>query len=376
MRASTLFAVVLAILLGLGVAAGVKYSGILDRAPAEPPPRELPKVLVAAQNLFEGMVIKPDDVKVRTMEPEEEEDWKRNRDKYMPALPEAAVMRVLARNVEAGMPIKREFLEEQGLPKSLGRRIDPNMRAVNLSLPKQQAGGGLIQVGERVDVYLTTQISQPGHPAEAAIETAPIARDLRVIVKRDMLWNALMPVPEDRPVKLTLEANPYRAALIEFSKTRGELTLVPTAAGPQDKAGGRRPAPAAVKAANLEGKEWEDEDKRVNDFLAGTSSVGDVDLERIFNLAPPPVRLKVERYDGVTAQTPREFEVPAETPGAIPTVVHHPLNHGRPSLGYVFRNPAVRDTGGGTSDELTLAPQTANALTAVPPGGGGAPPPK
>ncbi len=82
MKASTLFAITIAVFLGLAVVAAAKYSGIFNpkkEQPTQAPPR--PKVLVAAKNLFENMTILPGDTRVREMTDEEEAHYKEHKDK-------------------------------------------------------------------------------------------------------------------------------------------------------------------------------------------------------------------------------------------------------------------------------------------------------
>src|SRR5262245_3572138 len=106
MRASTLFGITIAGLLGLGVVVGAKYAGFFEPR-GTPVAQEPPiKVLVARQNLFEGTTTTPAEVMVRDLRPEEKADYERNRNKYLPALPAAAHMRVLARSVGADRPLK------------------------------------------------------------------------------------------------------------------------------------------------------------------------------------------------------------------------------------------------------------------------------
>lgn len=300
MRASTLFAIALAVFLGLGVVAAAKYSGIFNPRKTEaPPPKVYLKVLVAAKNLFENMTILPGDLRVREMSDEEEADYAIHKANYLPARVEAGNLRVLTRSVEAEQPILREYLEDINLPQPLNRRLSsPLMRAVNIEVPIERAAGGLIQKGEFVDVYLTTRVSIAGKPENGLTTTAPIARNLKVIVKRNMLWNALAAVDPKKPIDFTLEANPYRAALIQFARTKGELSLVPTAA-PQEQNGKSSRSVVSPTQSDPASKEYNDEDKRIAEFLSGERSVGDADLERIFNLKPLIRPVQIEKFSGV-----------------------------------------------------------------------------
>jgi Flp pilus assembly protein CpaB len=342
MRASTLFAITAAVFLGLAVVAAAKYSGIFSPKAKEPPPPKVPlKVLVAAKNLFENMTILPGDVRVRDMSDEEEAAYKEHREKYLPPKVDAGIMRVLIHSVEADQPILREYLEDINLPQSLNRRLSsPSMRAVNISVPIDRADGGLIQRGEYVDVYLTTRVSVVGKPETSITETAAIARNLKVIVKRNMLWNALAAVDPKKPIDYTLEANPYRAALIEFARTKGELSLVTTAI-PQESMGFTSPTRSVVSASQSDptSKEYQDEDKRVAEFVNGERPVGDADLERIFNLKPIRMSkpIQIETYNGVHYRGVHSFGPSAGGP-------MRPITS-EPSYGYQFAPVNTKENG-------------------------------
>jgi Flp pilus assembly protein CpaB len=305
MKATYLFAITISVFLGLAVVAAAKYTGVFEpRAHAEEKKEEPIQILVARQNLFEGVTLTASQVRVRPIRPEEMAHYLANKDKYLPPLTEAGHLRVMARNVGADLPILKEDLQDQSLPDRLGLRLEPGMRAVNVIVPKERAGGGLIQLSEHVDVLLTTTIFQGGHAEDALTLTAPIARDLKVIVKRNNLWT-VMAAADDGPAQYTLQANPYRAALINYAQQKGMLTLevVPN----QPLRGFSNPVSSAGGSfADPESAEYRDEDRRVAGILSGELTVGDQDLERIFHLRarpalePPEQPLKVVRFSGNT----------------------------------------------------------------------------
>lgn len=291
MRASTLFGITVAILLGLGAVVAARHFELFGQRTPAAVKQELPKVLVAKINLFEGVAVaSAKDTHVRSLTAEELDWYKSNKDKLMPPAPEAAQMRVVARNIEANQILLKEDFQDQALPQNLTARLQPGMRSVELVLPRERAAGGVIKIGEKVDVYLTTTVFE-GNRKSGNTSTACVARDLKVIVKRDNLWTVMQPIPADKPVAYTLQANPYRAALIEFTRHVGEIAIVPSP-GVSDK----------EVAAKEDSKEYRDELSRVTAFLNGELAVGERDLERIFNLQPRPTReppLTVEMYSGV-----------------------------------------------------------------------------
>lgn len=272
MRASTLFGLTIAILIGMAVVFGVKSAGLFSEKPRVVNP-DLPKVLVFRSSAFEGLTAMSNDVIVRAVDPSELDRYMKNRDKYMPANPEAANFRVLARNVYANEPLLKEHFKDLGLPESFIGMLAPGMRAVNLQLARERSAGGVIRKGDYVDVLLTTTIcSDPlcQYPSSAS---APLALGLKVIMKRDSLFQRMEPL-DDKPISFTLEANPYRAALIEFAKSKGTITLVPT--GPNNN---KKPIGGATT------NEGKDEERRIIRFMEN-NAITEKDLEEVFKLTP------------------------------------------------------------------------------------------
>jgi Flp pilus assembly protein CpaB len=345
-RASTLFAATLAILTGLGVVAAAKYSGFFAPREKETPPKPQPIMILAAKkNLFEGIALTADDVQVRALRADEMDAYQANKAKYLPPLTAAATLRILAKSVEADAPMLRDYLADQNIPDPLDMRLDPGTRAVNVAVPRDRAAGGLIQVGERVDVLLTAAITPGAEPSTSTTETACIARDLKVIVKRNTLWTVLAPVADERPINFTLQANPYRAALIDFARTKGDLTLVPTPS-PKQLRSESRDKSGTPTFSDPDSKEYKDEDVRIAALTNGELTVGDQDLERIFNLKPPPPKVPpvtVERYSGLQFQGTTVFtasgraDIPAGKAGASSM---GPPPPDKASAGYQFSAPA------------------------------------
>lgn len=331
MRASTLFALAAAILIGLGVAVSAKLGGLFNQ-PVEPPAKkpEIP-VLVAARNLFADDVIDTSGVRVRLMRPEEVEKFEKDskyKDQLLPPIVNAAHLRVAKANIEADTPITRDMLKEMEKPQPLHARLLPQMRAVNIVLPKERSAGGMVQVGEWVELYLTSTIDG-GHEGQVT-KTAVIAPKVRVIAKRDTLWPVFAPLPKDKPVEYTLEVNPYRAALIEYARNMGHLSIVPLPQAEQKKLDARRDeilnkAAANPQATDVTLVQFEaigaqtaaDEIKLVKEVESGELVVGDADLARIFDLkppppappspAPPPALTSVERVVGTRRMEPAFF---------------------------------------------------------------------
>jgi Flp pilus assembly protein CpaB len=270
----------------------------------------------------------------------EEAEVKAAPDKYLPARPDALNLRILAKDLYADQPITKDMLQPLAIPPGLSNQMAPGMRSVNVAIPKERAAGGLIRKDERVDVYLTTVISEGnGNGGHNHLRTACIARNLKVLAKHDSLWPVLAPVSEDKPVRFTLETNPYRAALIEFAKDRGALSLML-----REDANAPMPPPAAAPSfADPNSKEYRNEDERVAAIVSGDRSVNDADLERIFGLTPitrsTPVR--IEAVVGTKSHTTREF---TSAPTPVARDPNNFLTVDQPHFGYQFQPPTARET--------------------------------
>lgn len=304
MKASTLITLAVALFLAIGTALGARALGLFSPVSQAAPPPPVVKILVARTNLYEGMAISANQVVVRELRSDEAEFYNKNRDKFLAASPEAAALRTPTRNIEADAPILKTDLEELTFPKSVRDRLrGPHVRAVNVTVPKERAAGGLITRDDYVDVYLTSVVADPQNPSRTTTLGAVIARNLKVIVKRNSLWTVLKATPDNVPIAFTLEANLYRAALIEYAQTKGNISLLPAA---RVKDEGITPASAdATKSFSIpDSREYRDEDKRVDQMLKGEYSITEADLERIYNLQPivrrppPPPPIAIQNISG------------------------------------------------------------------------------
>src|SRR4051812_15000068 len=118
MKASTLFALTVAALLGLGVAVGAKMLGYFEPRTAVAVEKNGGpyKVIVAKANLFEDMAINANQVTVRDLRPDEVEYYKANRDKFLSGSASAAALRIPKVNIEADQPILKEHLHDLAFP--------------------------------------------------------------------------------------------------------------------------------------------------------------------------------------------------------------------------------------------------------------------
>ncbi len=333
MRASTIFALIVAVLLGLGAAVGIKYTGILQPKQEVTKTKATPLVLVASNNIYEGAFIQASDVKVRAARtPEEINAY--NSSELLPAVTQAAVRRVAKVPIEADRPIRKDMLEDLSSPGSIADRIGPCDRGVHCCLSKIHCAGGLLQPGDYVDVHLTTTVEGPtdsGIGAKTA--EALLARGVRIAARRNSLLPKDTPLGPDCCINYTLSANPYRAALIEYALNAGVLSLHPLGSSEKarletewkrrrEEAEALRvkgdPAIATVSTDKVNDQPYlpvfcrtgdEKEDARIAGVLNGTYTVSDADLMEIFGIkyVPPTTRPSIETVIGAKVVGYRDF---------------------------------------------------------------------
>ena len=240
-------------------------------------------VLVAANELYPDIAITPADVRVRELTAAEKASgfYDLNKGKLLPADLKAANLRIPNRLILTGEPLRRDMFRAE-MPEAITIRSTPGMSAVNVSVPRERAAGGVIQLGEYVNVNLTMRITEAN--GKQSVRMCQIARDCRVIMKGNSLYPLLKTDP-DAPIPFILEANPYRAALIDFADHKGEISLDPIyGVRVRDVVDKTRPP----TFSDVSSKEYRDEDSRVNKYLKGDLQIGDQDLERIFVMKLPP----------------------------------------------------------------------------------------
>jgi Flp pilus assembly protein CpaB len=327
MRASTIFALVAAVVLGLGAAVGIKYSRILEPRGDALRAQTVTPILVAASNIYEGTYLQAADVKLRPPRNDEEARIQKQGE-FLPPLTQAAVKRIARVNIPADAPIRKDMLEDLNRPESLADRLGPCDRGVHCCLTKQHCAGGLLGTGDVVDVLLTTTVDGPeGSQVVGKTATAVVARGLRIVARRNSLVPVSKPLGPDCCINYTLSANPYRAALIDYVKNVGILSLQPvnTADKARYDAEWRRRKeeadalrlrgdPGIRNAAFVDDKDATRllgycatgdprEDERIAGILYGNYTVGEKDLVELFGIkyVPPeqPALTTIQKISGV-----------------------------------------------------------------------------
>lgn len=279
-HASTLFAVILAIIAGL-IFAWVFKMVFLNQKPKPITAPTQRRLTVAATNLLDKMQINNGQVKTISVSEEEYNavvNDPRNRSRVL-LTGNQPVGRTTIKSIRAEEAIFEDQLEPLSYPETVAFRLGQGMRAVNVDLPPTTS---MIQVGDRVDVVCTLANDNALATGNGTI-TAILAKRLRVVARFGTTRTAATP-PASGPRSYTLEATPYRSAVINLAKQIGgqiQLNVVP-----------RTPGDDSTSIAAADTSTAEDPQ---------TDRVTTEDLARIFGIqppAPPAPIMAVERYSG------------------------------------------------------------------------------
>jgi Flp pilus assembly protein CpaB len=367
-NASTVFALVLTVIAALLVTMVVKYV-VLDRRPPAPEAPATYKVTVAAINLLDKVQILTHHVKTINVTKKEYDDLMGNRARVV-LRGNQPVGRTTLKPIKAEEPIYEDQLEPLQYAEAVSLRLSGDKVAFNLEVSVNQAAGGLIRMGDRVDVLCTLSNEALGAGGHA---TAVIARKVRVIGRFNETRTAAPPNPGNTRA-YTLEVSPYRAALLELARSVGaSFALNPI---PQVVRGdGTTPVKGDASPIGLPAPDVDD---------PVTDRVTTEDLAALFGIKPPPeppkpVIWEVERFHGTSKQDPFTFPgysnglAPADQP-PVPPKGGRPDAAGPPrpgtGSGAFLKNPAA--AGAGTRNP-GLRPEGAGARLAAPRGSAGGP---
>lgn len=320
MRVSFLAVVAVALLVGLGSVVAVKSLGLLSTPtppePTKPTPvlQRLPRVLVTTRPLFEGDLLTSNELGTRAVMPQEMAHYRAHMDEYIPAVPQEASSRFLARTVPGNHPLLKSDLQPVRKAESLHDRLLPGSRPVNVTLTKNEAAGWLIGKGDWVDVHIISNVGRTDNTTKSppARREGLIVRHAHVIAKRDSLVDLNLPIPKgETTFAYTLSMNPYRAALLEYARTLGTISLEPVSKEEQEKLNAMAkdvngdPAKAAlILVGDPNTKQGIDEQARVDQYTSAGTAIGPEDLARVLQLKPleatvVPRPITVETYHSV-----------------------------------------------------------------------------
>ena len=174
------------------------------------------------------------------------------------------------------------------------------MQPVNLSVRQEDSSGGLLRVGDWVNVFMTSLVTGPG--LKDSPRQVLIVPNARVILKRNTLRPIYAALPSDKPVPFTIETNAYRTALCEFARDKGDFSLVaiPEVEGQRLEAA-RKNAIEVSKSSDTSSPElhlvaftdpksdsYNKELRIVNKYEQTAAPISNVSLQELFNLTIPP----------------------------------------------------------------------------------------
>lgn len=345
MRGSLLAVVAVAVVLGLAVVAVVRYAGWLNPpVVSSPPPQRVvetvvpapppPQVVTYGLQLSAGDTVDGRFLILRSLRPDEMKEYEAGKADYLPPSVPTAAFRFAARDVIADTPLKKADLEAVKKPEPLNARLAPGTRAIDLAVPKELAAGGQIALGDWVDVLVLTDVSRTDSPGRVP-QSGVLVQSAPVIAKRSSLYPLFAP-PQEGPIGHMLAVNPYRAALLDYARSVGTISLVPVSAAQKERLDGLKTramdAPTktllAIPFAEPGSPEYRDEQDRIDRYNRGELSVGRADLARVLQLAPPAPRtpaVQIDIFRGTSRAGTATF-APAD-----------------PGFEYVFSAPTTRE---------------------------------
>ena len=262
------------------------------------------RVLVAAQNLPAGTIVKKDQVRWQVW-PEQGLGDGFIVESKTPAAVDEVISAAVRRGFAAGEPVTLSRLVKRGEAGFLAAALSPGMRAVSVKVDAVSGASGFILPGDSVDLMLTSQYNPPGTGAQAETKSFAeiVLSGVRVLaIDQNMKDIADEKAPAKVAATATLEVTLHQAQVIGVAGQLGRLTLV--LAGLAQAEG----VPAEKSRGFVEEVE-------VSRFLQSVKK-GALDappapapMPAVAEAAPPPVPMKrsltVYRGTAPTVQEPR-----------------------------------------------------------------------
>jgi len=206
----------------------------LMRQPAPPvqeaKPAPVSRVLVAAQNLPAGTIVKAEHVRWQPWPETGLSDGFIVEGKT-PEPMKNILAAAVRRGFTAGEPITESRLVQKGEAGFLAAALAPSMRAVSVKIDAVSGTSGFILPGDRVDVMLTSQYEVAPSGGEGQRETKSYAEivlsDARVLaIDQNMKDIGDEKAPAKVAATATLEVTLKQAQVIGVASQLGRLTLV------------------------------------------------------------------------------------------------------------------------------------------------------
>ncbi len=221
-------------LAGFGVAVWMLMPS--DAAPAAAAVAQVPKVavLVVAQPLRPGMLLKPEDIAVgEVAEDKLASGSVRDQPDAKKALVGGVVLRDLARGDVLRLPLDVLGPADHGF---LSAALAPGTRAVTVAVDIVSGTAGLIWPGDRVDLILTQALEEATQAPGRRVVAETVMRDVRVIAIDQQLAQTTTGTGKVGEASLartvTLEVSAEHAEYVQVATRLGKLSLVIRSAVP------------------------------------------------------------------------------------------------------------------------------------------------
>jgi pilus assembly protein CpaB len=205
-------------------------------AAGDPAPAPKNMILVAAQPLRTGTLLRAEDVKWQGWNDEipagavarpSEDERKANPDLDQQTLT-SVYGAVLRQRMDAGQPIASSLIVKPGDRGFLAAVLAPGYRAIAIGVTPVSGAAGLIFPGDHVDVLLTQSFAQGQEPISRRSVSETIVANLRVLAIDQRLQQATAdPNQANAGVArtVTLEVLPKQAEMISVASQLGALSL-------------------------------------------------------------------------------------------------------------------------------------------------------
>ena len=203
-------------LIGFGTVAWITTRPSEGAAAAAPPPVRK-AILVSAQPLRAGSLLKPEDLSSKDM-PTIDSDLSPDTPEARRALVGAMVRRPLA----AGEPLRAEDIMKPGDHGFLAAVMEPGARAVTIPVDAASGLSGLVWPGDRVDLILTQANTDATIPRGRRVGAETVLSNVRVIAIDQQLMQG---TGDGQARTVTLEVNADQAQRVAVAMRLGQLSL-------------------------------------------------------------------------------------------------------------------------------------------------------
>jgi pilus assembly protein CpaB len=213
------------------MALGLLGFGTVAWVATRPPPSDaatlaantMVTVLVAAQPVRAGILLKPEDLLAKKITAREAgDDSSLDTSDARAALGGAMVRRSLS----LGDVVRMKDVMRQGDHGFLAAVIGPGMRAVSVGVDAITGTAGLIWPGDRIDVILTQAIGDNTIPLGRRVASETVLSDVRVIAIDQQLVQGMAPDgAEGKARTVTMEVTAAQAERVSVATRIGRLSL-------------------------------------------------------------------------------------------------------------------------------------------------------